>query len=119
MKTTKQKGSILRFLLVLVIAFFIASYYFDFSLRDMMESPRVKENIEYVKEHVGPFYDTYLKDVIKEKQEQFIDFLKSSLISLIAGGNLHVMEEQQINKNQGGEERDGNTQKNDSSPSSL
>ena len=119
MKTTKQKGSILRFLLILVIAFFIASYYFDFSLRDMMESPRVRENIEYVKEHVGPFYNTYLKDVIKEKQEQFIDFLKSSLLSLIASGNLHIIEEQQINENKDREEESDKAQENDSSSDSL
>ncbi len=104
MKKTEQKGSILRFLLILIIAFFIASYYFNFSIRDIVESPKVRENVEYVKENVSPFYNTYLKDIINGKQEQFVDFLKSSLVSLIAGGNLHTMEEQQMNENQDREE---------------
>ena len=86
MKNTKEKGSILRFLLILVIAFLIASYYFDFSLRDMMESPRVRENIEYVKENAKPLYDKYLKEVIKEKGNEAFEFVRGYLWAAFTGG---------------------------------
>ncbi len=86
MRNTREKGSILRFLLILVIAFFIASYYFDFSLRDVMESPRVRENIAYVKENAKPLYEKYLKDTIKEKGNEAFEFIRGYLWAAFTGG---------------------------------
>ncbi len=86
MRNTRERGSILRFLLILVIAFFLASYYFDFSLRDVMESPRVRENIAYVRENAKPLYDKYLKDFLKERGNEAFEFVRGYLWTAFTGG---------------------------------
>ncbi len=52
----KEKG-FLRFIILLILALAFASYYFDFSLRDVFESKRTKENFSYIQEKAEKIYN--------------------------------------------------------------
>ncbi len=59
MKKNKQKGS-LRWFVILVIGLIIASFYFDFDLKEAVEDEKTQSNFNYIKTHVVDFYNENL-----------------------------------------------------------
>lgn len=59
-----QKGGI-KWVVLIVIALVLASYFFDFSVQDAVEDEQTQENIEYVKEESTGFYNEHLKEKVE------------------------------------------------------
>jgi hypothetical protein len=60
-KTNQQGISILGILLLTAVVVLVLSY-FNISLKDVVESPKAQENLEYVQEGSRTVWDKYLKD---------------------------------------------------------
>lgn len=58
-----QRGYI-KWLIMLGIAIVLASYFFDFSIKEAVEDERTQENFEYVKDESKSFYDKHLREKI-------------------------------------------------------
>ncbi|MCA9353053.1 hypothetical protein KC901_02620 [Patescibacteria group bacterium] len=75
----KERG-FLKWILIIVIAIIIASYFFDFSLQDAVEDEQTQSNLGYIWDHIVTFYDSYLRQTV----EWLWDFILEQ-IALITG----------------------------------
>ena len=53
MQHTHTKKGFLKYLIVLAIGLALASYYLNFSVKDVVENERTQENFHYIKDKVG------------------------------------------------------------------
>ena len=53
-----REGGFLKWILLAIVALVIASYFFGFSLRDAIENEQTQENFAYIKEKLGPLYES-------------------------------------------------------------
>ncbi|MFT6361108.1 MAG: hypothetical protein ACJAV6_000590 [Candidatus Paceibacteria bacterium] len=78
MKTTYKTGEkgLIKWLLIIIIAIILASYFFDFSVQDAIENEQTQSNLGYIKENFIYFYDTYLRATIEYLwNDIFIDLI--------------------------------------------
>ncbi|MAQ77404.1 hypothetical protein CL684_02675 [Candidatus Campbellbacteria bacterium] len=74
METTylqKEKGSI-KWIILIVIAVIIASYFFDFDVQEAVEDEQTQSNFAYIKESLINFYNEHLAQIV----EPIWDFFK-------------------------------------------
>lgn len=77
----KQKGS-LKWIIVIIIAFFLASFYLDFNVKEVVEDEQTQENVEYVTENSKSFYENHLKDKVRYFWDEiFIKYIWESFTS--------------------------------------
>lgn len=57
----KEIGSI-KWIILIVIGFVVASYFFDFDIQNAVEHEQTQSNYEYIKFHVINFYTTFLME---------------------------------------------------------
>ena len=95
MNSYKKEGGFIKFLIILIIALLIASYYFHFSLRDLVESPQTQENVSYLKEKGQDIYRSYIKPFIEEHRDDVWNFLKGAVVSTITGDQSHFEKEKE------------------------
>ena len=62
MNTLKQTGErgLVRWILLIVIAIVLASYFFDFSVQDAVEDEQTQSNFGYIQKNAIEIWDTYL-----------------------------------------------------------
>ncbi len=60
-KDIRQQGFI-KWILVIIVAVVIASYFFDFSVQDAVEDEQTQENFGYISENVQSFWNEHLAD---------------------------------------------------------
>ncbi len=88
MKRKAQKGS-LRWFIILVIAFIIASFYFDFDLKEAVEDEKTQSNFNYIKTHVVKFYNKNLSSHVDYLwNDIFIDIFWDSFVKDMKNLNL-------------------------------
>lgn len=95
MKIHTEKGSIKRIIL-LIIAIALASYFFDFSVQEVVEHEQTQSNYSYIKNHVVNFYQNYLHEPIRYLWDQIIvDLLWNPFVESlgdIKSGEPHIFE---------------------------
>lgn len=80
MKNSK-KGSI-KWILIIIVAFFLASYYLDFNVKEVVEDEQTQDNIEYVTKNTKSAYNNYAKDAVSYVwNDIFIELIWKSFIS--------------------------------------
>ncbi len=81
MKINKQNGGIIKWLIVIITIIFLASFFFNFSIQDVVEDDQSQSNIEYIWSHVSNFYNIYLADKIDYLWNNiFIDLIWNNFI---------------------------------------
>lgn len=55
-----QKGSI-RWVIIIIIALLVASYFFNFDIQDLIQNPHVQSNFTYIWGKIVVFWNTYLE----------------------------------------------------------
>ncbi len=80
MKHTRQKGS-LKWIILIVIGIVLASYFFDFSVKDAVEDEQTQENFGYISENAKNLYNNHLKNATEYLwNDVFKDLLWSSFV---------------------------------------
>lgn len=91
-----QQGSI-KWIVIIILALIVGSYFFDFSLKDAIEDEQTQENFDYVEEHSKRVYNNYLaKTVSYLWNDIFLDLLWDSFtenLEKIKEGKPTVFEE--------------------------
>ncbi len=59
-RKTNQKGGLVKWIIILIALIALASYFFDFSVQDVVEDPQTQENFTYIWTNLKNIYDTYL-----------------------------------------------------------
>ena len=59
MNSTQQRG-FLRWVIMLIIAIILVSYFFDFNLEEAVEDEQTQSNFQYILEQLRVFYETIL-----------------------------------------------------------
>lgn len=77
---TGERGSI-KWVIILVVAIVVASYFFDFSVQEAIEDEQTQSNFGYIRDNAVHFYTTYLQ----KYAEPLFEFLRSSFESIMAG----------------------------------
>lgn len=70
-KKTGESGSI-KWIILIIIALVIASYFFDFNVQEAIEDEQTQSNYNYIKTHLVNFYNAYL--------QQPIDFIWNDIL---------------------------------------
>ena len=65
MNVNKQKGGLIKWLIIIIALIALASYFFGFSIQDVVENPQTQANFHYVVDHVGPLYTQYIAPTIQ------------------------------------------------------
>lgn len=79
-KGNKQSGRI-RWIIIIIIGLVIASYYSNFSVKDVVENEQTQENYHYIKDQTQEIYDEHLSSrIIYFWNEIFIKLLWSSFV---------------------------------------
>ncbi len=60
MKINKQKGGIIKFLIIVIALIALASFFFNFSVQDVVENPQTQQNFSYIWTHASSVYHSYL-----------------------------------------------------------
>lgn len=63
MKKNYKKGS-LRWIIYIVIGIALASFYFGFSVQDVVENEQMQSNFSYIQTHINDFYQEHLAEKI-------------------------------------------------------
>jgi len=85
----RQQGS-LKWIIIIIIAIVVASYFFDFSVQDAVEDEQTQSNFSYIQTETNKFYTEHLKKSIDYFwNDIFIDLIwdsfKGDLEKLKAG----------------------------------
>jgi hypothetical protein len=76
MKINKQKGGLVKWFLVIIAIIALASFFFDFSVQEVVEDEQTQENFGYIWTNVSYFYDTYLESSVSYLwNDIFIDLI--------------------------------------------
>lgn len=70
----QNKGSV-KWILLIIIALVLASYFFDFSVQEAIEDEQTQSNFGYIKNNISHFYDTYLKDFLATLWSVFKEYV--------------------------------------------
>lgn len=96
MEKTSQKGSI-KWILIIIVALVIASFYFDFSVQEAVEDEQTQANFTYVWNNIVTFYDSYLREKVNYFwNEIFLDLIWDSFtenMKNIKTGELTTLEQ--------------------------
>ncbi len=65
MNVNKQKGGLVKWLIIIIALIALASYFFGFSIQDVVENPQTQANFHYVVDRVGPLYTQYIAPTIQ------------------------------------------------------
>ena len=65
MNVNKQKGGLLKWLIIIIALIALASYFFGFSVQDVVENPQTQANYHYVLDHVEPLYVQYVAPTVQ------------------------------------------------------
>ncbi|MCA9351192.1 hypothetical protein KC929_00250 [Patescibacteria group bacterium] len=77
---SKQQGS-LKWIIIIIVALVLASYFFDFSVQNAVEDEQTQSNFNYVKTHVVGFYNAYLRNTAEYLwNDVIVDLLWESFI---------------------------------------
>lgn len=77
---TGKSGSI-KWIILIIIAIVVASYFFDFDVQDAVEDEQTQSNFNYLKTEITEFYDNY----IREYAEVFWEFITTTFQKIMAG----------------------------------
>lgn len=84
-----QKGGIIKWLMIVIALVALASFYFDFSVQEVVEDEQTQSNISYVSTHVSDFYKTYLSEKVNYLwNDVFLDFIWTNF-----KGNMETLKE--------------------------
>ncbi len=82
----KQKGSI-KWILIIIIAIALASYYLDFSVREIAENEQTKSNLSYIWENISDFYLKYLSKAVSYVwNDIFVDIIWKNFLQGLGAG---------------------------------
>lgn len=84
MKKNYKKGS-LRWIIYIIVAIALASFYFGFSVQDVVENPQTQSNFTYIQTHLNDFYQEHLA-------EKFNYFWNDIVINLFLDSFVNNME---------------------------
>lgn len=73
-KPIGERGS-LKWIIIVIIAIIVASYFFDFNLQEAVEDEQTQSNFQYIINHIVEFYNQYLRPVV----EYIWNFISSQL----------------------------------------
>lgn len=80
MKTNYKKGS-LKWIIYIIIGIALASFYFGFSVQDVVENEQTQSNFSYISTHLGTFYEAHLAEKVNYIWNDIIvDLLWNSFI---------------------------------------
>ena len=93
---TGERG-LIKWILLIIIAIVLASYFFDFSVRDAVEDEQTQDNFGYIQTHTVSFWDKHLKSTANYLWDSiFIDLLWDSFndkLQRIKDGEKNVFED--------------------------
>lgn len=76
----KTKGS-LKWIIIIVVGIILASYFFDFSVKDAVEDEQTQSNFNYIKIEVSDFYNEHLKKHVDYIwKDIFVDLIWKSFV---------------------------------------
>jgi hypothetical protein len=80
MKTKqRQQGSILKWIIIIIAVIALASFFFDFSVQEVVEDQQTQENFHYIWSHLVSFYNSYLSELMNKLWNFFIQYVWSNL----------------------------------------
>lgn len=82
MKINKQKGGIIKWLIIIIALIAAASFFFDFSIQEVIENEQTQSNFRYIWNQIFTFYNTYLADKVNYLwNDIFIDLIWNNFTS--------------------------------------
>lgn len=83
MYNTKQTGErgLIKWILLIIVALVLASYFFDFSVKEAVEDEQTQSNFEYIQTNTTDFWNEHLKSTADYLWNNvFIDLIWESFV---------------------------------------
>ncbi|MCA9352306.1 hypothetical protein KC866_02860 [Patescibacteria group bacterium] len=78
------KRGFIKWIIIIIIALVLASYFFDFSVQNAIEDEQTQQNFGYLQENAIYIYDIYLRSLVEYLwYDVFIDLLWNPFIEAL------------------------------------
>jgi magnesium-transporting ATPase (P-type) len=75
----KEKGGIIKWIIIIIAIIALASFFFDFSVQEVVEDEQTQENFQYIWTNLSSLYQTYLSHIINTIWNFFLTYIRANL----------------------------------------